>query len=353
MTNPAVGKLKSSPVIVRHPGNPVLAARDIPYPATLVFNAGIAKYQGCYVMVFRNDVFKRWEDPDVDPGNSLVWSDGGRQWTGSYSDTHIGLATSSDGVKWTVAPKPCFHLQDEEILRAYDPRLTVIEGRCYMCFAVDTRHGIRGGIAVTDDFEKWEVLHLTVPDNRNMVLFPERVGGKYLRLERPFPVYGREGRDRFDLWFSDSPDLKYWGNSQLVLAVEEVPFANDKLGPAAPPVRTDKGWLTIFHAVDRDEARGKNGWEVRWKKRYTAGIMLLDLENPHQVIGLSREPLMAPEAPYETSGGFRNDVIFPGGMILEDSGEVKIYYGAADTVECLATADVGDLLNLCKPVVKK
>jgi beta-1,4-mannooligosaccharide/beta-1,4-mannosyl-N-acetylglucosamine phosphorylase len=168
-----------------------------------------------------------------------------------------------------------------------------------------------------------------------------------VRLERPFPVYGRGGVDRFDIWCSDSPDLRYWGNTQLVLGVEDVPFANDKLGPAAPPVRTEKGWLTTFHAVDRDPSRGKNGWEDRWQKRYCAGIMLLDLEDPSKVIGMSKLPLIAPEAPYEVEEGFRTNVIFPGGMILEDSGEVKIYYGAADTVECLATAEVGELIKLC------
>ena len=99
--------------------------------------------------------------------------------------------------------------------------------------------------------------------------------------------------------------------------------------------------------MDLDPARGKNGWEAAWKKRYTAGLMLLDLDHPQRVIGLCRAPLLVPEAPYETSGGIRNNVIFPGGMILEDTGEVKIYYGAADTVECLATADVEDLLRLC------
>jgi len=237
-------------------------------------------------------------------------------------------------------------MKDEEITRVYDPRLTVIDGLCYLCFAVDTRHGIRGGIAVTNDFEKIEVLSMTTPDNRNMVLFPEKVNGKYIRLERPFPVYGRGGKDRFDIWISDSPDLRYWGNSKLVLGVEDVPFANDKIGPGAPPIKTKKGWLTTFHSVDLDPNRGKNGWEKSWKKRYCAGIMLLDLNNPEKVIGMSKKPLIAPEVDYELDG-FRNNVIFPGGMILEETGEVKIYYGAADTVECLATAHVDDLLKLC------
>jgi beta-1,4-mannooligosaccharide/beta-1,4-mannosyl-N-acetylglucosamine phosphorylase len=308
----------------------VLCAKDIPYSASLIFNAGVCKFQGRYVMVFRNDY--GWGEPGP----------------GRFVGTNIGIAFSDDGVTWTAARKPWFEWKDEEIRRAYDPRLTVIDGCVVLCFAVDTNHGVRGGIAVTDDFDRWEVLSLSVPDNRNMVVFPEKVAGKYLRLERPFPVYSR-GRDRFDIWFSDSPDLRYWGNSQLVLGVEDVPFANDKLGPAAPPIKTAKGWLTTFHAVDRDTTRGKNGWEDKWQKRYCAGMMLLDLEQPWKVIGLCREPLLAPEADYEVADGFRTNVIFPGGMVLEDSGEVKIYYGAADTVEALATAHVDDLLALCTP----
>jgi beta-1,4-mannooligosaccharide/beta-1,4-mannosyl-N-acetylglucosamine phosphorylase len=330
MNELVIGPLYSSALIRRHPANPVLAPNDVPYGPAMVFNAGVTKYEGQYVMVFRND-YGDAEKGTIEP----------------HITTNLGLAFSSDGVQWEVQPSPCWSWNDEEVIRVYDPRLTVIEGKCYMCFAVDTKHGLRGGIAVTDDFRQFDILSLSVPDNRNMVLFPEKVGGKYVRLERPFPVYSRGGVDRFDMWMSDSPDLRYWGNSRLVLGVEQVPFANDKVGPGAPPIRTDKGWLTTFHAVDLDPSRGKNGWEDTWKKRYTAGIMLLDLDDPGKIVGMSQSPLLAPEASYETDGGFRNDVIFPGGMILEDSGEVKIYYGAADTVECLATADVDDLVSLC------
>lgn len=327
--------LKSAPVIKRHP-EPVLTHKDVPYPATLIFNAGVCKYLGRYVMVFRND-YGRWGDT-------------------TFDGTNLGLAFSNDGIKWEVHPKPVWDKTDPGLIaatdgdigRVYDPRLIVIDGRVYVCFACDTHHGLRGGIAVTEDFQNFQVLSLSVPDNRNMVLFPEKIGGKFVRLERPMPVYSR-GRDRFDIWLSDSPDLRYWGNSHLVAGVEHFPFANDKIGPAAPPIRTSKGWLTTVHTVDRYESWGKRGWEKSWKKRYAAGLMLLDLEQPWKVIGLSREPLIAPEIPAETDG-FRNDVIFPGGMILEDSGEVKIYYGAADTVECLATAHVDDLLKLCEPV---
>ena len=322
--------LKSSLLIHRHPGNPILAAKDVPYQASLIFNAGVVKFQGRYVMVFRND---------------YGWHSDGKYFDG----TNLGLAFSRDGVKWDVQAQPCWQWKDDEVGRAYDPRLTVIDGRCHICFAVDTKHGIRGGIALTEDFQKFDIRHLTAPDNRNLVLFPEKIGGRYIRLERPMPVYSR-GRDRFDLWCASSPDLRDWGDNRLVLAVEDLPFANDKVGPGAPPIRTEKGWLAAIHTVDRDETRGNNGWEATWKKRYCAGLMLLDLNDPSRVIGLSQEPLLAPEASYETADGFRTHVIFPGGMILEDDGEVKIYYGAADTVECLATAYVDDLLALCKPV---
>jgi beta-1,4-mannooligosaccharide/beta-1,4-mannosyl-N-acetylglucosamine phosphorylase len=322
-----VGELHSSPVISRHPANPVLTADQVPYPATLVFNPGVTKYGGRYVMVFRND-YGSLEEQRLD-------------------GTNLGLAFSPDGVSWQVEPQPCFELADDEIVRAYDPRLIVLEGRCYMCFAVDTRHGVRAGIAVTEDFYHYEILSLSVPDNRNVVLFPERIGGRYVRLERPFPVYSRGGRERFDVWLSDSPDLRYWGKSELLLAVEQVPYANTKLGPAAPPIKTPRGWLTTFHAVDTDPSRGKNGWEASWKKRYTTGVMLLDLGDPRKVLGLYREPLIAPEAPYEVAGGFRNNTVFPCGAILEEGGELKLYYGAADAVICLVTADVDQLVELC------
>ena len=325
-------ELVSSGVISRFAGGePVLCKKDIPYEAECIFNAGVTKYRGKYVMAFRNDY--RFDG------------------VGAFEKCVIGVAFSDDGIKWEVQKEPFLTVEDfdnEEITKVYDPRLTVIEDRCYVCFAVDTKHGLRGGIGVTEDFKHLEVLSMTVPDNRNMVLFPEKIDGKFARLERPFPVYSRGGVDRFDIWMSFSPDMKYWGESKLLLTVEDIPFANDKIGPGAPPVRTDAGWLTVFHTVDIDRSRKKNGWENRWQKRYCAGVMLLDLQDPSKVIGMSKKPLIAPETSYEVEEGFRTNVVFPGGLVIEDDGTAKIYYGASDTVECLATAKVEDLIALCK-----
>lgn len=324
-----MNELHSSPVIRRCPQNPLLTAQQVPYSCNLVFNAGVICKDGRYYMVFRNDY--------------------GYAGGGSFEGTNIGLAQSEDGLSWTVRPEPLYFLRTEEVRRAYDPRLMLIDGQMFMCMAVDTRHGIRGAIAsVSDDFSRIEILTMTVPDNRNMVLFPQKIGGEYVRLERPFPVYGRGGRDRFDIWISFSPDMIYWGKSQLLAGVEDFSFANDKIGPGAPPVLTDAGWLAVCHSVDIDESRGKNGWEETWKKRYCATLMLLDRDNPAKVLGMSKQPLIAPEAPYECDEGFRTNVIFPTAAVKIGDDRLRIYYGAADTVIAGAEAKIDDLIALCR-----
>ncbi|MBR0056720.1 MAG: hypothetical protein IJP66_05265 [Kiritimatiellae bacterium] len=161
----------------RHDLNPILAAGDVPYPATLVFNAGVCKWRGKYVMLFRNDF-----------GSTEA------QWR----------EAAAKNLPW-----PGFS--------------TMI------------------GVATTDDFERFEILSLSAPDNRNMVLFPEKIGGRYARLERPMPVYSRYGGpERFDIWLSESSDLRFWGETRLVLRGADVTWAGGKIGPAAPPVRTPR-----------------------------------------------------------------------------------------------------------------
>ncbi len=331
-----------TPVLKTHPcihkrEEPVVSAGDLPYPSALVFNAGVIRYRGEYVMIFRNDYGT----------DKTAYENENKRFTG----TSVGIARSKNGVDgWRFDPKPLMDSndpeKDPEMRRLYDPRIIEIEGRLYLCLAMDTRHGIRGCIAeLSEDLLSYRIISASVPENRNMVLFPEKIGGEFVRLERPMPVYSR-GRDRFDIWLSRSPDLIYWGRSALVLGVEDVPWANDKIGPTASPIKTERGWLTLFHAVDREEDRGKNGWEPQWKKRYTAGLALLDLNDPSKVLSVYKEPLIAPDLPVETDEGFRENVIFPCGMLLEESGEVKIYYGASDTCVCLATAQLDDLLAL-------
>jgi beta-1,4-mannooligosaccharide/beta-1,4-mannosyl-N-acetylglucosamine phosphorylase len=319
-------------------------------PATLVFNAGVIKFDGRYLMAYRNDFGFR-DEADFRQ----------RHPEGAEFQSTIGLAESDDGVNWKVRHEHIMTPErvassrlrfanktaGEEIIRTYDPRLHLVDGVPHLTFACDTRHGLRGGIAVGEDLEQLEVLDLSLPDNRNMVLFPERIGGDVVRLERPMNMYRSAGGGRFSIWIGRSRDLRRWGDHDVLLGLEDVPWANDKLGPGAPPIRTKAGWLVLFHAVDVDERRGKNGWGDLWQKRYTAGAILLDLAEPASVIGICREPVLVPEAAYEVRGGYRNNVVFPTGAVLEPDGELKIYYGAADTHVCLATASVDELVEAC------
>ena len=181
-------------VVKRYSQNPILSSADAPYNSDQIYNAGVTKFNGKYVMIFRND----WGDTLFQEND---WG------------VHLGFAFSDDGLNWKISHKVCLDIHDDEIKRVYDPRLTVIDGLCYVCFAVDTLHGIRGGIAVTEDFNHFKILSLSAPDNRNMVLFPEKINGKFARFERPFALYNSANSDvqRLDMWYSESPDARFWG----------------------------------------------------------------------------------------------------------------------------------------------
>ena len=259
-------ELKTSPVITRYAGNPILSKADIPYEADLVFNAGCTRHDGRYVLMFRND-YGRHLGP------------------GQVEKRALGIAFSDDGYHWTAQPAPVDVARNPFFRTAYDPRLVTLEGQVYTCFCFN-EHGTRGAIAVTEDFQQWEMVSTTQPGNRNLVLFPEKIGGKYYRLERPMEfLYG--GEERFDMWISASPDLRYWGDYRMLLSVDDVPWANMKIGPSTPPLRTEQGWLVLFHAVDIDKSRTWGRWQ-EWCQRYTVGIMLLDLEDPTRIIGMAR-----------------------------------------------------------------
>jgi beta-1,4-mannooligosaccharide/beta-1,4-mannosyl-N-acetylglucosamine phosphorylase len=182
-----IKSLKTPDFIKRYAGNPIISADMMPYESVQTYNAGFTKFNGKYVCVFRND-YNRCQE------NFMT----------AEVKINLGFATSDDGIHWEVANKPCWSVHTDEIWHVYDPRLTVIDGKCYVCFAMDTWHGVRGGVAVTEDFDKFEILSLAAPENRNMVLFPEKINNMYMRLERPMPVYGRlpNMRESFNTCFS-------------------------------------------------------------------------------------------------------------------------------------------------------
>ena len=148
---------KTEPCITRYPET-ILSRKDVPYRSALTFNAGVLKREnGEYIMIFRND-----------------YGDYEKQ---TLEGTNLGVAYSDDGIRFEVDPEPCFAMEDDEIKRVYDPRITEIDGEYCICFAVDTKHGVCGGMATTKDLKNFDVKSISVPENRNMVLFPEKING--------------------------------------------------------------------------------------------------------------------------------------------------------------------------------
>ena len=321
-------------VVRKHPGNPIITFRDVPWPCTMAYNPGCVRTaHGRYALAFRADEFPE----------SMI-NAGQREKLGvvparDYYQT-IAMAFSDDGVDFDIHPAPVLKPLPDEEGRVYDPRLTTIEGVHYMTYATDPERGIMNGIARSTDLLTWERVHRTLPDNRNAVLFPEKVNGLFVRLDRPFArqYVVRRG---FDMWIGYSPDLEFWGRHKLVLHHDDIPWGAIKVGPATPPLRTDEGWLALFHGVQKREPD-----EYGWQLTYRAGVMLLDLEDPSRIIGICPDPIMEPTEEYENVG-FRSTVLFPGALIPEADGTVTIYYGAADQSVALATANIDDLLDLC------
>lgn len=308
---------KNKHLVVRSPRNPILTKDDFPLDIVSVFNSCVVKQApDRYVMVCR------CED--------------------SSFGRYMWVADSKDGVEFSPRAQPLAMplgnpLFDEYVdaTKSYwDPRVTLLDGQYYIVHAADVSNGAScqlGLFKIDADFQKLDWLGIiSEPDNRNGVLFPEKIGGKYHRLDRPNDGGG------FDIWTCSSPDLIHWGNPRRVLPKSRLGWGEKKIGPGAGPIKTEQGWLCIIHGVRRqctDEV-------------YSLGVMLLALDDPSKVIGYSRRAILAPEAPYELLGQSMN-VVFTNGAILEDDGEVKIYYGGADTVQCLATARLDDLIAAC------
>lgn len=318
--------------IKRYENNPVITPKDIPYPCVHVYNPAACKVGEEYILILRID---NTEDPD-------------------FPRQCLGLARSRDGLHFTVEPKPVLTASLDEFGSINDPRVTFIDGWYYLTYCSDPgapglrEEGIYLCIARTKDFYNWERVYKSEPDNRNAVIFPEKINGLYARLDRPF-VRGYKKERGYDIWISYSPDMEFWGRHKLLLSHYDVPWGSHKIGPAAPPVRTEKGWLILFHGAEIIEP---DGYYPQWKKGkatklYRPGIMLLDLEDPSRIIGIRKDPLMEIVTDYEKDTSYRPNVIFPTGMIPEKDGTVKIYYGASDTTVALAIAKIDDLVNLC------
>ncbi|GAB4256250.1 MAG: glycosidase [Deferrisomatales bacterium] len=298
--------------VARYPGNPILTPADVPYPVSTVHNAAAVKHEGRYVLVFRSHRRN---------GRSI-----------------LGIAESDDGFRFRVRPEPFLVPAEGGVFGEYeafgveDPRICPLDGAYYLTYSAYSRHGVRIGLARTEDFRTVErIAFITECDTRNAVLFPERFGGRYVRLQRPHTELSP-----WSVWIAYSPDLVHWGEARAVMRPAPYHWDEMKVGPGATPIRTERGWLHLYHGVFRTMAGAV----------YRLGAALHDLEDPGRILGVADEWILEPEDPWERVGYVPN-VVFTCGAVPEEDGTVKIYWGGADTVLCAGTARIEELVELC------
>lgn len=299
-------------MIKRYKNNPILTKEDVPYPVATVHNAAVVKHNNKYVMIFRSHKLN---------GRSI-----------------LGKAESTDGFNFKVDKEPFMVPATKGIFKEYeaygveDPRIVFIDGEYLITYSAYSQHGVRIGLAKTRDFKTIERFSLiTEADYRNIVIFPEKFNGLYVRLDRPHSEISP-----WSVWISYSPDLRFWGESKLIMKPMQYHWDEMKIGPGAPPIKTPRGWLNIYHGV----------FSTMDGSVYRLGAALHDLEDPSKIIAVGDDWILQPEEIYEIIGYVHN-VVFSCAAVPEPDGTVKIYWGAADKVMCVGTAIIEELVDHC------
>ncbi|MFP4354257.1 MAG: glycosidase [Phycisphaerae bacterium] len=299
----------------RYQDNPILTAADMPACAVAALNPGAATDGDQVVLLVR------------------------AEYATGYSD--ILVARSDNGVDgWQVNSEPLLAhgLEDMRYEKwgCEDARVVWLEEdqTYYITYTAVSPAGTAVGLARTDDFQSaYRVGLIFSPNNKDTALFPEKIDGKYYAVHRPDAGDGIE-----NIWIASSEDCKYWGQPHCVLEENCGPaWDGMAVGAGPPPIRTEYGWLLIYHGVK----------EYGNRPVYRAGAALLDLNSPHKVVARTPECILQPDYPYEFSGIMPN-VVFPSGLLLRGD-ELWMYYGAADTSSCLAVGKLQDVLDRCEP----
>jgi beta-1,4-mannooligosaccharide/beta-1,4-mannosyl-N-acetylglucosamine phosphorylase len=301
----------SGDIVWRSRKNPIITRDAVP-GANSIFNSAVVPFGDGFAGVFRCDNNAR--------------------------DMQIHAGKSPDGIAWQIKPQRIqFECEDEEIGKfeySYDPRVCWLEDRYYVTWC-NGYHGPTIGVGYTYDFETFHQLeNAFLPYNRNGVLFPRRVNGKYAMYSRPSDT----GHTRFgDIFYSESPDMVHWGCHRHVMAPRDG-WQSTKIGAGPTPIETAEGWLMIYHGV----LTSCNGFV------YSFGAALLDLDQPWKVIRRTRPYLLHPRELYECVGDVPN-VAFPCAALVDGAtGRMAIYYGGADTVTCLAYSNIQELIEFVK-----
>ncbi|GAB6099200.1 glycoside hydrolase family 130 protein [Halanaerocella petrolearia] len=300
-------------VLWRSKQNPIIERDPIPC-ADRIFNSAVIPYKGEFIGVFRAD----------------------------YKNTkpHLHLGRSKDGIDWDINPEKIQWVDEDGNLvnpsYAYDPRVVKIEDTYYITWCTEF-NGPTIGVGKTKNFETFNRLeNAFVPFNRNGVLFPRKIDDKYVMLNRP----SDNGHTPFgDIFLSQSPNMCHWGEHRYVMgSSDENWWENTKIGPGPVPIETSEGWLIFYHGVTET----CNGFV------YSIGAALLDLDDPSKVLARTNDYLLTPQEEYETTG-FVPNVAFPCATLHDaKTGQIAIYYGAADTYVAVAYTQVEELITHLK-----
>ncbi|MDT8719080.1 glycoside hydrolase family 130 protein [Clostridium sp. 19966] len=299
-------------VIWRHEGNPIVNWNPTKSTAR-IYNSAVVPYEDGFIGIFRAD----------------------------HKDgvARIHLGRSKDALTWDIEDD-VIHWKDEagndyQPNYSYDPRLVKIEDTYYIIWCTDFA-GAALGLGMTKDFKTFTRLENPfIPFNRNGVLFPKKINGKYLLLSRP----SDSGHTPFgDIFLSESPDLVHWGKHRRVMTKGGGWWQSVKIGAGPIPIETNEGWLMFYHGVSGT----CNGFV------YSFGAAILDKENPAKVLYRTKDYILTPEKPYETTG-FVPNVTFPCATLHDaETGRIAIYYGAADTYVAVAYSKVDELVDFIK-----
>jgi predicted GH43/DUF377 family glycosyl hydrolase len=248
--------------------------------------------------------------------------------------SHLRVARSRDGVNFVVDDEPAIAPHnDMEEYGVEDPRATLIDGVWHITYVSVSRWGITTSLATTTDFRTFEREGIIfLPDHKDVVIFPQRVSGQYVALTRPMP---QSFSRIFGIWIAFSDDLRQWGGHET-LALPRWGFWDElRTGASAVPFLTDHGWVELYHGVNRNTT-------------YAMGALLLDPDDPRKVIARSPTPILEPTEPYERMGLF-NDTVFSCGHVDLGDGNIRMYYGAADSVIAAADLRIADIVQSLEP----
>ncbi len=252
---------------------------------------------------------------------------------GTYltSISHLRLARSRDGINFEIEDEAAMSAANEyETFGLEDPRITKIDGTYYINYVGVSPAGVTTCLAATKDFKSYERKGIIFcPDNKDVVIFPGKINGRYFAVHRPSSDLFKKN----DMWISESPDLLSWGNHRFLMSQSDDGWDCLRIGAGAVPFKADAGWLEVYHGADANN-------------RYSLGAVLLDANEPWKALARTREPIFEPQADYECRGFFGN-VVFTCGLLCENE-KIKLYYGASDTVTCYAEIDLVDILSALK-----